>query len=146
MGILAREPILVDTGQYRDKYQLQTYQDAENEIGNFLSSGLANFEAKVKILTEEYTIRTRPAPQVLTGERLAERIAQIKRQNRTAGYTRHYEEVAAEIRARYVFYRGLTEAPPPHSGNGATASPPAADGAGTSAAPPPPPPSSSSQG
>ena len=54
MAILAAEPVMVDTGQYRDKYQLQTYADVENEIGNFLSSGLGNFEAKVKILTSEH--------------------------------------------------------------------------------------------
>jgi hypothetical protein len=142
LTILALEPVLVDTGQYREKYQLQTYQDAENEIGNFLSSGLANFEAKVKILTTEYTIRTRPAPQGLSGQPLAERLARIRRQMRERGYTRHYEDVAAEIRARYARYRGLTEAPPPHqaAGNGAARVRPSGSGAGGKARPSPPPP------
>jgi hypothetical protein len=150
MAILAAEPVLVDTGQYKEKYQLQTYQDAENEIGNFLSSGLQNFEAKVKILTTEYTIRTRSAPQVLSGQRLVERIARIRRQMRERGYTRPYQDVAAEIRARYALYRGLTEAPPPHqaAGNGAARTRPPAAGAGdtSKASPPPPPPSAFSSG
>ena len=137
--ILASEPVLVDTGQYRDKYQLQTYADVENEIGNFLSSGLGNFEAKVKILTSEYTIRTRPAPQVLSGEQLTERIERIRRQMHERGYTRHYQDVAAEIRARYARYRGLTEAPPAYSGNGSARTRPSAAGAGDQAPPPPPP-------
>jgi hypothetical protein len=142
LTILAAEPVLVDTGQYREKYQLQTYADAENEIGNFLSSGLGNYEAKVKILTTEYTIRTRPAPEVLTGERLAQRQERIRRQMRERGYTRPYQDVAAEIRARYARYRGLTEAPPAYSGNSASRARPSAAGAGDKATPPPPPPGS----
>ena len=38
------------------------------------------------------------------------------------GYTRHYQDVAAEIQARSAFYRGLAEAPPPHSEKGRFAS------------------------
>jgi hypothetical protein len=132
----------VDTGQYQPRYALRTHADMENEIGNFLSSNLRNFEAKVKLLTEEYTIRTRPAPQVLSGQRLAERIGQIREQMRARGYTRHYSAVDAEIRSRFARYRGLADVPPPHSGgNGATRPAPSERGApGTSPATPPPPP------
>jgi hypothetical protein len=86
-------------------------------------------------------INTRPAPQVLRGQPLAERLARIRRQMRERGYTRPYQDVAAEIRARYALYRGLAEAPPPHqaAGNGATRARPSGSGAGDKARPSPPP-------
>jgi hypothetical protein len=147
LAILAAEPVMVDTGQYQPRYALRTHADMENEIGNVLSSNLRNFEAKVKLLTQEYTIRTRPAPQVLSGQPLAERLAVIRRQMRERNYTRHYSAVDAEIRARFARYRGLTDVPPPYSGgNGAARSAPSEAGeARTSEAsnPPPPPPGSS---
>ncbi len=48
MAILAREPILVDTGQYRPRLQPRLYSDMEGEIARDLTNA-PNFQAKVKI-------------------------------------------------------------------------------------------------
>jgi hypothetical protein len=99
MAVLSREPILVDTGQYRPRLQNRTYQDMENQIARDLTNA-PNFTARVKLLSGEYTIRTKAAPETLTGNALTERIQAIKRHMHTLGYTRHYLEVEREIRAR----------------------------------------------
>jgi len=125
MAILNREPIMVDTGQYRPRLQNRTYQDMENEISNFLSNQ-GNYQARVKILTQEYVIRTKPATETLTGNALSERLEAIKRHMRTLGHTRHYLEVEGEIRARHERLLGINASPPPATTNG-RARPPGSD-------------------
>jgi hypothetical protein len=111
MAILARDPILVDTGSYQPKYQMRTYADMEGEIANSLANQ-ENYHAKVKIVNAgEYVIRTKPAPEGLTGTALAERIEAVKRHMRALGYTRHYTEVEEEIRKRQELLLGLGETP-----------------------------------
>lgn len=66
MEVIARKPIMVDTGQYKPKRQDRTYADMENQIANNLSRQ-PNYQAKVKLLYGEYDVRTSPAPGGLTG-------------------------------------------------------------------------------
>jgi hypothetical protein len=111
LGVLALAPILVDTGQYQAKYQNRTYQDMENQIARDLANA-PNYTAKVKLVDAgEYVIRTKPAPQGLDGDALAERIDTVKRHCRALGYTRHYTEVIEELRKRQEFLFGLGDTP-----------------------------------
>jgi hypothetical protein len=107
MEILAKEPILVETGQYQPKYQQRTYADMVGERANELSAKLPNYHARVRLPSgEEHVVKTHPAPQGLTGERLAARITRIKRLNRFVGITRPAAEIAEEIRTRHERLRG----------------------------------------
>ncbi len=150
LGILAAEPVMVDTGQYRPRLQPRLYSDVEGEIANVLVNQ-ENYAARVKIVNSgEYTIKTREAPQGLTGEALAERIETVKRQCRALGVTRHYTEVMEEIRKRQEGWRQATGAdtpqPPPTQTGGAR--PPAQQRgrSGHDDEPPPPPISTTPQG
>jgi hypothetical protein len=95
MATLAKDPILVDTGQYQPKYQPSTYQDQENEIARDLTAQ-KNFQARVKLLSGEHTIQTKDLPRCLTGEQLAQRIAQIQSLTRRH-YCKRRTEVETEI-------------------------------------------------
>jgi hypothetical protein len=100
MAILAREPILVDTGQYTAKYQIRTYADVENQLANELSQ-LPNFYARVRFVsTGEQVVKTKPLPPLLSGAALEARIQAIKRRNWEQGYTRYYKDVEKDIRER----------------------------------------------
>jgi flagellar basal body rod protein FlgB len=111
MAILARDPIMVDTGSYQPKYQMRTYADMEGEIANYLANQ-ANYHAKVKIVNAgEYVICTKPAPEGLTGDALTQRIETVKRHMRALGYTRHYTEVIEEARKRQEYLFGLGDTP-----------------------------------
>ena len=89
MEVLAREPVLVDTGQYTPIMRPRSYADVAAECANMLATQ-PNFQARVKTLGGEYTIRpSSPPPQVSASE-LAARRAWIKRRNLAVGYyTRH---------------------------------------------------------
>jgi hypothetical protein len=107
MAILANEPILVETGQYQPKYQQRTFSDQLGERANELSSKLPNYHARVRLPSgEEHLVKTDPAPQGLTGERLTARITRIKRQMRFLGITRPAAEIAEETRKRHDRLRG----------------------------------------
>jgi hypothetical protein len=83
----------------------------EGEISNYLANQ-ENYCAKVKIVNSgEYTVKTKPAPESLTGEALTERIQAVKRHMRALGYTRHYTEVMEEIRKRQEYLLGLGDTP-----------------------------------
>jgi hypothetical protein len=110
MEVLSREPIMVDTGKMQPRYQMQTHADREAELGKEIALQ-QNFTARVKLVTGgEYTLRTKPAPQGLTGAALAERIEAVKRHCRALGYSRHYTEVIEELRKRQEFLFGLGDA------------------------------------
>jgi len=112
MLVLAQNPIRVETGQYTERLQNRTYQDMENQIARDLANA-PNYAAKVKLVSGgEYTIRTNPAPETLTGNALTQRIQAIKRHMQTLGVIRHYTEVAAETRARQMRLLGLTDNSP----------------------------------
>jgi hypothetical protein len=111
MEVLSREPIMVDTGKMQPRYQMQTHADREAEIGKEITLQ-QNFTARVKLVNGgEYTLRTKPAPQGLTGAALVERIEAVKRHMRTLGYTRHYTEVIEELRKRQEHLFGLGDIP-----------------------------------
>jgi hypothetical protein len=107
MEILAKEPILVETGQYQPKYQQRTYADMVGERANELSAKLPNYHARVRLPAgEEHVVKTHPAPQGLTGEQLTARITRIQRQMRFLGMTKPAAEIDEEIRKRHERLRG----------------------------------------
>ena len=115
---LAKAPILVETGQCRPRLQNRTYQDMENQIARDLTTA-KNYTAKVKLVNAgEYTIRTKPAPETLSGQALTERIQAIRRRMQALGYTRHYSEVDRAIRERALRLLGISDDPPPATTNG----------------------------
>ena len=117
---LAKDPLLVDTGQYVPQYRQRTYQDQENLIANELST-LPNYTAKVRLLGSEHTIRTLPAPPQLCESEIQERIRAIKNRMVLQGITRPYREIEAEVRQRHLELReqaALSDAPPPTHVNG----------------------------
>jgi len=110
----SHSPILVDTGQYRPRLQtqIQTFQDRENQIARDLANA-PNYYARVKLVSGgEYTIRTNPVAETLTGNALTQRLQAIKRHMQALGVIRHYTDVAAEIRARQMRLLGITDTAP----------------------------------
>jgi hypothetical protein len=118
LAILARDPILVDTGQFQPKYQLRTYADQENLVANELSQ-LPNYHAKVRLLSGEHTINTRPAPAQVCEREVEARIRAIKERMLFLGYTKPYREIVEEIRKRQEQLRARpdSDAPPPIHSN-----------------------------
>jgi hypothetical protein len=115
MAMLAREPILVDTGQYTAKYQIRSFADVEHELSNSLSQ-LPNFHARARFVsTGEHVLKTKPLPPGLSGEALAARIQRIKRRMWEEGSTRYYKEIEKEIQERESTWQGTDDAdePPP---------------------------------
>jgi hypothetical protein len=102
--ILAREPVLVATGQYQPKYQLRTYQDQENLVANTLSQ-LPNYHAKVRLLSGEHLIKTNPAPALLSEQEVEALIRTIKEQMLREGYTTPAAVVEEEVRKRHEALR-----------------------------------------
>jgi hypothetical protein len=122
LEVLAKEdPILVDTGKYIPQYRQRTYQDQENLIANDLSQ-LPNYQARVRLLTGEHTIMTRPAPALLSETEIDERIQAIKQRMLLTGICKPYTAVEAEIRKRHTLLRERADAdvppPPPSHSNG----------------------------
>jgi hypothetical protein len=101
MDILAQQPILVDTGQYKPKYQNRTFADMEHEIARDLAQ-LPNFHAKIRLLEGEGVIRTEPLPRGHRQGALQLRIDRIKAHMRAShvGYCRDFREVENEINHR----------------------------------------------
>jgi hypothetical protein len=104
MDALATEPIMVDTGLFQPKYQLRTYQDQENLVANELSQ-LQNYHAKVRLLTGEHTIKTRPAPPLVPEQEIEARIHAIKQQMLRLGFTTAAAAVEEEVRKRHEALR-----------------------------------------
>jgi hypothetical protein len=126
LAILAREPVLVATGQYQPKYQLRTYQDQENLVANELSQ-LPNYTAKVRLLTGEHRVRTSPAPPLLPEPEVEARIRRIKERMRQEGYAIPAAAVEEAVRKRHEALRSRP------AGNGQQA-----NGKGRSGPKPPP--------
>jgi hypothetical protein len=118
LAVLAKDPILVDTGQFQPKYQLRSYADQENLVANSLSSQLPNYTARVKLLTGEHTIKTRPAPRLVSEREVEERIQAIKQRMLREGYTKSAEAIEEEVRKRHEALRARPDddnPPPLHS-------------------------------
>ena len=120
LAILAKDPILVDTGQYEAKYQLRTYADQENLVANELSQ-LPNYHAKVRLLTGEHTIKTRPAPSLVPEHVMEARIRAIKQRMLLQGYTKSAATIEEEVAKRHEVLRrrpgGDGPLPPSPNGN-----------------------------
>ena len=114
LAVLAKDPILVDTGQYQPKYQLRTYADQENLVANTLSQ-LPNYTAKVRLLSGEHTIRTNPPPPRVTDREVEERIRAIKERMLREGYTKPAAAIEEEVRKRHEMLRARPpdDTPPP---------------------------------
>jgi hypothetical protein len=114
LAVLAESPILVDTGQYVPQYRQRSYQDQENLIANELSQ-LPNFHAKVRLLSGEHTIKTRPSPPLVSEREAAERIRAIKERMLLLGFTTSAHAVEEEVAKRHeaLRQRPASVTPPP---------------------------------
>jgi hypothetical protein len=118
LAVLSKDPILVDTGQFQPKYQLRSYADQENMVSNFLSNQLPNYTAKVKLLTGEHTINTRPAPAMVSEQEVEARIRAIKERMLRDGVTLPAAAIEEEVRKRHEALRARPDddnPPPLHS-------------------------------
>src|SRR2546421_11476017 len=97
LAVLAKDPILVDTGQFQPKYQLRTFADEENRIANEISQ-LPNYHAKARLLSGEHVLKTHPAPTLVSGQEVAARIRAIKERMLREGYTKSAAEVEEEVK------------------------------------------------
>jgi hypothetical protein len=115
---LAKEPILVETGQYRPRLQNRTYSDMEGEISNYLANQ-ENYHARVKLLTSEYIIKTNPLPLQHSESEIEKRITAIKQRMVFFGICKPYRQVEREIHLRQQQLREQAAAantpPPAHS-------------------------------
>src|SRR5205823_2594784 len=82
----------------------RSYQDQENFVANELSQ-LANYTAKVRLLSGEHTIKTRPAPALISEHEVEARIRAIKERMLRQGYTRSAAAVEEEVRKRHEALR-----------------------------------------
>jgi Type IV secretory system Conjugative DNA transfer len=114
LAILAKEPLMTDTGLYQPKYQLRTYQDQENLVSNALSQ-LPNYHAKARLLSGEHDIKTNPPPPLVSEEEVEERIRAIKERMLREGYTKPAAAIEEEVRKRHEFLRRRPDddTPPP---------------------------------
>ena len=114
MDTLAKQPILVDTGQLIPKYSNRTYTDQQAEVANSLTNQ-PNFQAKVKLLPAgEYTIQTiKPTGGIEDNQKEA-RIRQIQQQTRQ-NYCKPRLEVEREIRERQERLKAAENKPNPTS-------------------------------
>jgi len=119
LAILARDPILVATGQFQPKYQLRIYKDQKNLVANEVSQ-LPNYTAKVRILTKEHMIKTRPAPSLVSEREVEARIRSIKERMLRQGYTKSAAAVEEEVRKRHesLRQRPAADAQLPNNTNG----------------------------
>jgi hypothetical protein len=109
IGVLASEPLLAPTGQFVPQMRQRSYQDQENLISNLLSSQLPNFHAKVRLLTREHTIKTRPAPKLIPEPEVESRIRAIKQRMLSLGFTRDARAIEEEVAKRH---EALRQRPP----------------------------------
>jgi hypothetical protein len=105
IGVLASEPLLAPTGQFVPQMRQRSYQDQENLIANTLSSLLPNYHAKVRLLTREHTIKTRPAPKLISEPEVEARIRAIKERMLHLGYTKAAQAVDEEVAKRHEVLR-----------------------------------------
>ena len=128
LSVLAQHPILVGTGQYVPQYRQRSYQDQENLVANELSQ-LPPYHAKVHLVSgDEHTIKTRPAPALLSEPEIDARIQAIKARMLREGYTKSAAAVEEEVAKRHgqLRQRPADESPPiPTNGRRGRVKPPA---------------------
>jgi hypothetical protein len=113
LAVLATEPLTTATGLYQPKYQFRSYQDQENLVANELSQ-LPNYHAKLRLLSGEHTIKTRPSPPLVSEQEVEARIQAIKMRMLSLGYTTsaHAIDEAVAKRHEALRQRPAEEAPP----------------------------------
>jgi hypothetical protein len=111
---IAREPIMVDTGQYTPILRPRPYSDVENQIANDLAK-LERFTARVKLLSgTEHLIRANPPPQGVSAAELAARLREVKDRMLAWGCCRDAREVEKEVAEGHAqLQRRGPEEPPP---------------------------------
>jgi len=114
MEILGKEPVLVDSGQYRPIYRQRSFNDVEAEVANLIKTQ-DNYVARVKVLTSEHTIRTAPPPPLLPDEQINDRINYIKNNMLNLGLCKPAHEVEEEVRLRHekLLAPDQNDSPPP---------------------------------
>jgi hypothetical protein len=119
LSVLTQHPILVDTDQYVPQYRQRSYQDQENLVANELSQ-LPPYHAKVHLVSgDEHTIKTRPAPALLSEPEIDARIQAIKARMLREGYTKSAAAVEEEVAKRHGQLRQRpADEPPPIPTNG----------------------------
>jgi hypothetical protein len=119
MAILAKEPLMTNTGLYQPKYQLRTYADQANLIANEITT-LKPFHAKVRVLGREHVIHTLPPPSMVSEDEIDKRMKRMKTRMLRDGECREYREVVEEIRTRHELLRtpGSPTIPQPGQTNG----------------------------
>jgi hypothetical protein len=118
LEILAKDPLLTDTGLFQPKYQLRTYSDQENLVANELSQ-LDNYTAKVRLLSGEHLIHTKPPPHLVSEREVEERIQAIKERLLREGVTLPAAAIEEEVRKRHELLRSRpdSDTPPPKRSN-----------------------------
>jgi hypothetical protein len=115
MRVLSSSPIMVDTGKMVPKYQLRSVSDQQNYNANSLTQQ-EPFNARVKTIHGEYTIRLTPPHELTDPELVSKRLAYIKQRMLERGVIRPAAEVAEELRKRHELLRGQeAQAPPSRS-------------------------------
>jgi hypothetical protein len=96
---LSEDPILVDTGQYREvRDKPRPYTDVQKEVANALSQA-PNYTARVKTLAGQGTVKLLPATPGLAGSAFQDRRGQVLEQTHAA-YCRPRAAVEEEIADR----------------------------------------------
>ena len=113
MDTLAKQPILMDTGQLIPKFSNRTYSDQQAEVANSLTNQ-PNYQAKVKLLTGEYTIQTIKPTGGIEDSQKETRIRQIQQQTRQ-NYCKPRTEIEQEIRERQDRLKAVENKPNPTS-------------------------------
>src|SRR5918992_408366 len=113
MDPLAKQPILLDTGQLIPKFSNRTYSDQQAEVANSLTNQ-PNYQAKVKLLTGEYTIQTIKPTGGIEDSQKETRIRQIQQQTRQ-NYCKPRTEIEQEIRERQDRLKAVENKPNPTS-------------------------------
>ena len=83
-------------------------------------SQLPNYTTKVRILTKEHMIKTRPAPSLVSEREVEARIRSIKERMLRQGYTKSAAAVEEEVRKRHesLRQRPAADAQLPNNTNG----------------------------
>ena len=117
LAILARDPILVDTGQFQPKYQLRSYADQEYGL-ELLVEPVTQLHRQGEIALRRAHDQNPPCARTRLEREVEERIQAIKQRMLLQGYTKSAAEVEEEVRKRHEALRARPDddnPPPLHS-------------------------------
>jgi hypothetical protein len=104
MEILAKQPVLVDTGESPAAVKPRSFADAENMLAMELAR-MDNYICRLKISSGEHLIRTYLAPQGLSDASLAARLQAVKERMLERGLCRYAKDVEKEVAERHEALR-----------------------------------------